>query len=237
MQILIVDDEPLAREELRYLLEQNQLVTEVFEADSVESAQKVLLQKSFDLIYLDIELGEESGFSLAKKLKEISKRPRIIFATAYNQYALEAFEVNALDYVLKPFDQKRIDQSLEKVVNFMPVEKNSAYNNSQVISVTSDDKTAIIKKSDIIYVYTESGHLNLVTRNKVFKSRQTLLHFASLLNPKEFMQVHRSFVVNIAEVVMVEPSFNNTYQLTMSNQEKVPVARSYVNKMKFALNM
>lgn len=236
MQILIVDDEPLAREELHYLLEQNKLVTGIAEADSVESAQKELLQQNFDLIYLDIELGEESGFVLAKKLKEISCRPRIIFATAYNQYALDAFEVNAIDYILKPFEQKRVNQSLEKVVSFIS-EKTSISQNNQLISITTDDKTAIIKKDDIILVYVEAGYLKLVTKQKTFKSRQTLMHFASLLEPQKFMQVHRSFIINIDEIVMAEPSFNNTYQLTMSNQEKVPVARSYVNKMKLSLNM
>lgn len=236
MQILIVDDEPLAREELRYLLEQNKLVTGIAEADSVESAQKELLQQNFDLIYLDIELGEESGFVLAKKLKEISRRPRIIFATAYNQYALDAFEVNAIDYILKPFDQKRVNQSLEKVASFIS-ESTPISQGNQLISITTDDKTAIIKKSDIIFVYVEAGYLNLVTKQKTYKSRQTLMHFASLLEPQKFMQVHRSFIINIDEIVMAEPSFNNTYQLTMSNQEKVPVARSYVNKMKSALNM
>lgn len=236
MQILIVDDEPLAREELRYLLEQNKLVTGIAEADSVESAQKELLQQNFDLIYLDIELGEESGFVLAKKLKEISRRPRIIFATAYNQYALDAFEVNAIDYILKPFDQKRVNQSLEKVASFIS-ESTPISQDNQLISITTDDKTAIIKKADIILVYVEAGYLNLVTKQKTYKSRQTLMHFASLLEPQKFMQVHRSFIINIDEIVMAEPSFNNTYQLTMSNQEKVPVARSYVNKMKSALNM
>lgn len=234
MRILIVDDEPLAREELRFLLEQNKLVNSIDEADSVESAFSRVEKKNYDVIFLDIELGEKSGFVLAEKIKTISVRPQIIFATAYNQYALDAFEVNAADYVLKPFNKNRIDQALQKI-SVVP-EKMQAINNNR-ISITTDDKTKVLKKDQIIYVYTENGVLQVITKEGTLSTKQTLSHFMQVLDPQKFMQVHRSFLVNIDEVQMTEPSFNNTYLMTMSNGNKVPVARTYVNQMKKSLGM
>ncbi|GKQ42340.1 DNA-binding response regulator [Companilactobacillus sp. RD055328] len=233
MQILVVDDEPLAREELQFLLNKNKLVNNVAEVDNIDDAYTMIEKNNYDVIFLDIELGEKNGFTLADKINSISKRPQIIFATAYNQYALNAFEVNAIDYVLKPFDEKRINQSLEKV-NLL-INKHQVNNNR--IAITNDDKTTVLKKENIIYVSVDSGVLNVVTADGTFTTKQTLVHFMESLGSNKFMQVYRSFVINVDEVVMTEPSFNSTYQLTMSNGDKIPVARTYVNDMREALGM
>lgn len=236
MQILIVDDEPLAREELRYLLEQNQHVSQIFEAADIATAQRQLMNQQVDLVFLDIQLGADNGFTLAKRLKDISARPRIIFATAYDQYALDAFNANALDYILKPFEQSRVDEAIQKGLSTQQKAPNFQDHNPR-ISITSEDKTNIINKTDIIYASVEQGALIIQTTSARYQTRQTLVHLQNQLDPHRFMQVHRSYIVNLDQVSQTEPSFNHTYELTMVNGDKIPVGRAYVAAMKTALGM
>ena len=114
MHVLIVDDDPLAREELSYLVSQHPQVTSVAEADSVAEAMEEMMDQKPDLLFLDIHLTDESGFDLAEKLTHLKKAPYLVFATAYDQYALKAFQVNAKDYILKPFEEEKITQVIEK---------------------------------------------------------------------------------------------------------------------------
>ena len=114
MRVLIVDDEPLARDELAYLLGKCEGVSAITQADSIEEALGTMLEDPVDLIFLDIHLTNESGLSLAAKINKLKKPPMIIFATAYDDYAVKAFELNATDYVLKPFELDRIQQAVKK---------------------------------------------------------------------------------------------------------------------------
>ena len=114
MRVLIVDDEPLARDELAYLLGQCEGVSAIAQAESIEEALGAMLEEPMDLIFLDIHLTNESGLSLAGKINKIKNPPMIIFATAYDDYAVKAFELNATDYVLKPFELERIQQAVKK---------------------------------------------------------------------------------------------------------------------------
>ena len=117
MKVLIVDDEPLARDELSYLLEQNDLIDEINEADGINSAREEVANNRPDLIFLDIQLDDGSGMAFAKSLKKKRNCPYIVFATAYDQYALDAFEADAIDYVLKPFEAERINDAVKRVVD------------------------------------------------------------------------------------------------------------------------
>lgn len=114
MKVALIDDEPLARMELSYLLHQTQEVEQILEGDSIEDAFQLLLTDQPDVLFLDIHLTDESGIDLAKRLTKIPNPPLIIFATAYDNHALEAFEVNALDYVLKPFEETRVRVAVQK---------------------------------------------------------------------------------------------------------------------------
>src|SRR5699024_8482462 len=114
MHALIVDDEPLARNELSYLLKQTDEISAIEEADSIEEALEKLLQEKIDIAFLDIHLTEESGLTLADKMNQMTNPPIIVFATAYDEYAIEAFERDARDYLLKPFEQKRVKQTVQR---------------------------------------------------------------------------------------------------------------------------
>lgn len=115
LKVFIVDDEPLARDELAYLLRRTKEADIVGEADNVASALEQIKSIEADVIFLDIQLADESGMEIAQKLIELDHRPEIVFATAYDDYALKAFDLNAADYILKPFDEIRVQQTIEKL--------------------------------------------------------------------------------------------------------------------------
>ena len=242
MKVLIVDDEPLAREELHYLLEQNEQVDEITEADGVMEAKKAISQHHPDLVFLDIQLGDGSGMTFAKQLKKQADCPYIVFATAYDQYALDAFEANAVDYVLKPFEQDRINETIARVAKL-----NSAVHPAETVanqqqknprmSITSEERTIVLQKRNILYIQAENGSVHLYTTERQFSSKQTLRSIINQLDPHRFIRVHRSFVVNLNQVKELQPSFNHTYELTLAGGSKVPVSRSYVNATKQALGM
>ncbi|CUS25457.1 response regulator [Paucilactobacillus oligofermentans DSM 15707 = LMG 22743] len=236
MNVLIVDDEALAREELVFLVKDNVKISSVHEADTIDSAFRIISEFKIDLLFLDIQLGNENGFDLADDLKERKNAPKIIFATAYDQYALDAFNASAVDYVLKPFEQERINEAIDKVSEIEPVRDLTRITNPR-ISITEDEKTAVILKNDIIAAYVENGDLIVNTTQRLFRTKQTLVKFAESLDREHFLQVHRSYLVNLDKIASVEPSFNHTYELTMNDGSKIPVSRSFIAEMKRALSM
>lgn len=240
MKVLIVDDEPLARDELSYLLEQNELIGEISEADGVNSARDEIAKHHPDLVFLDIQLDDGSGMAFAKSLKKDPLAPYVVFATAYDQYALDAFEADAIDYVLKPFEQERINDAVKRVAKLV-----SAHNEEQIsdqqrnprISLTNEDRTIVIQKRNILYIQAQDGKTVVHTEEQEIRSKQTLNSIISLLDPKRFIRVHRGFVVNLNKVHELQPSFNHTYELTMADGSKVPVSRSFVTATKQALGV
>ncbi|CCG90465.1 LytR/AlgR family response regulator transcription factor [Pediococcus pentosaceus] len=242
MKILIVDDEPLARSELDFLLRNNPLVDSVSEAEGVTEAKQKLMTDQPDLMFLDIRLDDGNGMSFAKFLKKEEKlRPYIVFATSYDQYALDAFDVNATDYILKPFEKDRIDETLKRVDRIL--KKPEALVNSDMcknprLSVTVDERTIIIKKSDILYLEAQNGNVLIYTKNlPLISSKQTLINLEKQLDPEQFLRVHRSFLVNLDMILEFQPSFNHTYELTLINGTKITVSRSYVAKTKKVLGI
>lgn len=245
MNILIVDDEPLSRSELSYLLKQNITVAKVTEAEGIKDALSILLTQKIDLIFLDISLNEENGFTLAKELKQLVNPPLVIFATAYDKYAIQAFDINAIDYVLKPFEQTRINQALKKantaLLNREQLHKedNTApKNTADFITLTADEKTAVIKTKDIVSATVENGLLTITTNaNRNFVSHETLSWIKKQLDPQKFIQVHRSAIVCLEYIREIQPWFNHTFVLILTNNERVPVGRSFIKDLKQRLNM
>lgn len=122
MKVLIVDDEPLAREELHYLIQGNSEVTEILEADGIFMAEEQVKSEHPDMVFLDIKLSDGNGMALAEKIKSFDNSPHIVFATAYDSYALDAFEADAVDYILKPFSAKRVNEAIMRVAKLISPE-------------------------------------------------------------------------------------------------------------------
>ncbi|WP_267202251.1 LytR/AlgR family response regulator transcription factor [Limosilactobacillus kribbianus] len=243
MKVLIVDDEPLAREELHYLVEQNPQVDAIYEAEGVTEARKIVASQHPQLMFLDIQLTDGSGMALAESLKNLPNRPYIVFATAYDQYALDAFDADAIDYLLKPFSQERVNDAIKRVQKItaaapqQPAQSSSIQENPR-LSLTNDERTIIIQKTAILYIQAQGGEtvVSAVGGHQI-TSKQTLTNLLKQLNPAQFIRVHRSFAVNLNMVSELEPSFNHTYELTLKDDSKVPVSRSYVAAVKQALGL
>lgn len=249
MKVLIADDEMLSRKELAYMIKDNPLVDSIVEADSAEEAAKQIASDSnIDMVFMDIQLGDGNGITLGKEIAANGYRPRVVFATAYDQYALDAFDANAVDYVLKPFEQARVDAAIQRVADSLGAANVDADDDEdeQVdqtqqknprLSISEGDKTKVINKNNIIYATVENGSLSIRTKEHKYVTRQTMNKFVDLLDPQTFLRVHRSYIINLNQVRGAEPGFNHTYELTMSDGSKVPVGRSYISDMKKALGM
>lgn len=239
MHTLIVDDEPLARNELAYLLEQCPEVAEIKEADSIEEAIDVLIEHKIELVFLDIHLTEESGLTLASKLNHLKRPPIIIFATAYDEYAIQAFELNARDYVLKPFSLDRIQQAVRKayqsfIAKSSPTtQKIPETSVEDTIPIQTEERIFLLNVSSIVSVSINKGEVYLDTEEKTYTIHDTLNAWEEKLALySSFIRVHRSFIINQTKISEIQPWFNHTYQLTMVNQMKIPVSRSYMKLFK-----
>lgn len=243
MKVLIIDDEPLALSELRFLLDKQSNVDQVVEADGVTAAKQQLAKEAPDMMFLDIRLEDGNGMAFAKQLKERPDCPYIVFATAYDQYALDAFEAQAVDYVMKPFEQGQIDEAVNRVQKLLDRSARtpggrqvSQQNANPRLSLSSDDRTFVVQKTAIYYIEAVKGKTKVVTDREIISS-QALKKLYAQLDPGQFLQVHRSYIVNLNQVREVQPSFNQTYVLTLENGAKVPVSRSYVAAVKLALGI
>ncbi|WP_320165151.1 LytTR family transcriptional regulator DNA-binding domain-containing protein [uncultured Trichococcus sp.] len=239
MRVLIVDDEPLARDELAYLLGQCEGVSAVAQADSIEEALGTMLEEPVDLIFLDIHLTNESGLSLAGKINKLKKPPLIIFATAYDDYAVKAFELNATDYVLKPFELERIQQAVKKAYGQYqkgqikelesPKQNDAGF---QVLPIQMDERIYMLQVPEIIAIGVENGETTIYTKNMTYIIHEPLSALERKIGGHPFLRVHRAFLINLKEIKEIQPWFNHTFQLTMSNGLKVPVSRSYMKDFK-----
>ena len=240
MRVLIVDDEPLARDELAYLLGKCEGVSAVAQADSIEEALGLMLEETVDLIFLDIHLTNESGLSLAGKINKLKKPPLIIFATAYDDYAVKAFELNATDYVLKPFELERIQQADKKAYgqqqkheriggSELPKQQDAGL---QVLPIQMDERIYMLQVPEIIAIGVENGETTIYTKNMTYIIHEPLSALEKKIGGHPFLRVHRAFLINLKEIKEIQPWFNHTFQLTMSNGLKVPVISSYMKDFK-----
>ncbi|EEL48270.1 Sensory transduction protein lytT [Bacillus cereus Rock3-44] len=235
----------LARDELKYLLQRTKEVSVIDEADCVEDALEKLMGNKPDLVFLDIQLSDDSGFEIANILKKMKNPPAIVFATAYDQYALQAFEVDALDYILKPFDEERILQTLKKYKKRQQseTEKKPDMKVSDVttemhkLALPIEESIVLVNIEDIVYVGLVDGRVTVKTIKETYVTHDTLVILEKKLPQMTFMRVHRGFIVNINHISEVQPWFNSTYNLTMKDNSKVPVSRTYAKELKKLLRI
>lgn len=237
MHVLIVDDEPLAREELHYLVSRHDKITSISEADSVSDALSKMMDTKTDILFLDIHLTNESGFELAEKLLTLKEPPYLIFATAYDDYALKAFQVNANDYLLKPFEEEKVLKILDKAVltkELLQGKKITTKKETPIeaIPIQGEDRIFLVHPDDIYLISVEDRELSIHTQTEVYQTSGTLSGIEKKLPAESFLKTHRSYILNTAKVQEIQPWFNNTLQVTLDNNLKVPVSRSYIKSLK-----
>ncbi len=236
VKAFIVEDERLAREKFFSMLEKFEEIQIVGEADNIKTAASLIETLNPDILFLDIELGGESGFSL---LEHIDPKIKIIFVTAYDKYAIRAFEVNAVDYLLKPVKQKRLDETIKRITGDQTKEDENKklFKYDDYIFISESSKSGFIKISDIVCITASTPYSNFTTINKknvlVLKP---LKEWEERLPASAFVRVHRNSIINMNYVEEAEKWFNYTFRLHLKHlNDPVLVSRRYSKKLKSML--
>ncbi|WP_203249081.1 LytR/AlgR family response regulator transcription factor [Sporosarcina beigongshangi] len=239
IRTLIVDDERYAREELTYLLGKFPGIQVVGEAESGEAAILKALQLQPDVVFLDVEMPKMNGMEVAKTLVELKKVPLIIFATAYPQFAAEAFRINAVDYLLKPYDEEQLKQTIERIDKMLhPVLPADKTEKPGKLAVETGGEIDYILPQDILYIFRDDKVTKIITQTEDYDVRTTLKELESRLEPFSFFRIHKGYLVNLKYVSRLTPWFNGAYQLELEGlDEKLSVSRNYVKDLRQRLEL
>lgn len=236
LKAMIVDDEAPARSELRFLLDELGQTEVVAEAASVREAIEKMKDYPCDVIFLDVNMPEATGLKLAEALQHLKYPPAVVFVTAYSEYALEAFKVNAVDYLVKPVETDRLSQAIARVRESVSLHMQAQ--KSERISVEKGGKKILIAIEKIRYVMARDDYAYLQTDTDRFFSTVSLAQLEKRLDGHGFFRVHRGYLVNLAMVEEVEPVTGGTLLLTLNGvEDKIPVSRRRVSALKKALGI
>lgn len=237
LRAMIVDDEAPARSELRFLLEQTGKIASIAEASSVRTAIEMLMENRVDVVFLDISMPGASGLQLAEALHKLKNPPSIVFVSAYSDHAVEAFDVDAVDYLLKPVEEARLDQAIEKVLARTKPQTESKVTIER-IPVEKGGRKVLIPVDQIRYIMAKDDYSCIFTDDDRFLSATSLAQFEAKLCDFGFFRVHRRYIVNLACVEDVETIPSGAIQLGITGMEdRVPVSRRRVVPLKKALSL
>ncbi|NLC76423.1 MAG: response regulator transcription factor [Clostridia bacterium] len=249
LKALIVDDEYPARKELRYLLEQHQDIQVVGEATNAYEALELVAALDYAVLFLDIDMPGFTGLELAKHIRDTGKSPCVVFITAHEEFALDAFSVDAVDYLLKPIDSKRLAKTIQKIREIISLkatapkpqeaERKTGPGNLGLIPVEYQGKTILLDEENIIYVHASNDYTFIKTAKDKYLTRFTLKELEQRLDPKRFYRCHRSYLVNIKRTKEVIPLYNGTLILIVDDAEKseVPVSRAQAKRIRQLLGI
>ena len=246
MKAIIVEDEFLAQEELKYLINAHSSIQLEGSFDDGLDVLKYLQHHQVDAIFLDINIPSLDGVLLAQNISKFAHRPYIIFITAYKEHAAEAFEIEAFDYILKPYHAARIVTMLQKLeahfrrdrqaASELPVaggEQPGAARHSHSINLIKDERIIVTDINDIYYAAAQEKVTLVYTRREAFTMPMNITEFCSRLPDEFFFRCHRSYCVNLSKIREIVPWFNNTYILRLSDLPfEVPVSRSKVKEFR-----
>lgn len=237
MKAIIVEDEFLAQQELSWLIKQHSPIAVEAVFDDGLDVLKYLQDHRVDVIFLDINIPSLDGVMLAKNISQFAHKPLIVFITAYKNHAIEAFELDAFDYILKPYHESRIVSMLQKLHAAWLQQQHSAPPESRTapmtINLMKDKRIIVTNIHDIYYAESHEKLTFVYTRRDEFVMSMNITEFCSRLPQAYFFRCHRSYCVNISKIREIEPWFNNTYILKLSDLEfQVPVSRSKVREFR-----
>ncbi|MEW6698163.1 MAG: LytR/AlgR family response regulator transcription factor [Bacillota bacterium] len=238
MRIVVVDDEAPARDELVYLLKQHADLEVVAQADDAHTALQSLRKERPDVVFLDISMPGGDGLEVARKLGAMTDPPLVVFATAYDRYALEAFEVNAVDYLLKPFSEQRVAETIDKLRRLVNQRKTGHHPLQTKIAVSDEDLITLLDPEEIVYAGRQGRAVIIKTSDKEYMVNYTLQGLEQRLDRISFFRPHHGFLVNVNKIEKIEPAFHG-YQLVMKDNisSRVPMSRSGMKEMKRLLGI
>ncbi|HEX2630519.1 MAG TPA: response regulator [Chitinophagaceae bacterium] len=249
MKVVIIDDEPLARSIVREYLQKHPQLEIMQECNDGFEGVKAIQQHQPDLVFLDIQMPKINGFEM---LELIEQPPAVIFATAFDEYAIRAFEAHAIDYLLKPFNQERFDKAIAKWS-----EKNTAAANATTEKATQDlletasqspsqsnrivvkngSKIKIIPVHDVQYLEAADDYVKVHTGEGYFLKNKTMNHFEQVLDGQQFVRSHRSYIVNVQQITRIDPYEKDNHVAILKSGVKVPVSRSGYVKLRGVLGL
>lgn len=241
---LIIDDERLAREELKSLLKDYHEIEIIDEAKNGEEGIEKIKEYKPDLIFLDINMPGMNGFEMIKHLEEI---PRVIFVTAYDEYALKAFEVNALDYILKPVDPERMREAVQKLSagedDFVSTQQTTTSRKDRILSVNDrvfikdGEKCWFIELSKVRMMESDGNYVKVYFDNFRPLILRSLNSFEERLDPEFFFRANRKFIINLQWVSSIENWFNGGLQVELKEGEKVEISRRQAIRFKELMSL
>lgn len=239
IRTLIADDEMYSRDELKHLLNSFPSIQVVGEAETGEAAVMKALQLHPDVVFLDVEMPKMNGMEAARSLMELKKAPLIVFATAYPQFAAEAFRYEAVDYLLKPYDEVQLKDTIQRVEkHFLAPKEQEAGKMTGKLAVEGDGEIFYLDPKDILYISREEKFSKIITKSKEYETKTPLKELESRLLPYSFFRIHKSYLVNLDYVTRLTPWFNGAYQLEIEGwDEMLSVSRNYVKALRTQLEL
>lgn len=246
IKIVIVEDEKISNDELKYIVSKDKRVKVIGQAYDGISALELIQDEEPEIVFIDINIPGKSGVELAEKLKAMLPDTILIFITAYKNYAIKAFELKIYDYILKPYDDERIMESLNcalstvinrnenEIINI--IDKLDNTRNLKRIPCENNGRIILIDVNKIFFCYSEGEKNYVKTNEEIYYTTKTLQELSDKAN---FFRCHRSYIVNLEKVREVYSWFNGTYKLIVDNKEcdEIPVSRSHVKEVKMALGL
>lgn len=244
-KVIIIDDEPLARSIVREFLEKHPHLEVVQECGDGFEGVKAIQQHQPDLVFLDIQMPKITGFEM---LELIEQPPAVIFTTAFDEFAIRAFESHAVDYLLKPFNQERFDKALtkwaeqkaalsEKATRDLVESAGLSPSQSQRIVVKTGSKIKIIPVHEVFYLEAADDYVKIHTAEGYFLKNKTMGHFEQSLDGEQFVRSHRSYIVNVQQITRIDPYEKDNHVAVLRSGAKVPVSRNGYGKLKEVLGL
>ena len=243
-KVIIIDDEPLARMVVAEYLQKFPELEIASECNDGFEGVKAIQQNKPDLIFLDIQMPKINGFEM---LELIDEPPAVIFTTAFDEFAIKAFEAHAIDYLLKPFSQERFDKAIQKWKeqktdsrkNTEELLETASQSPSQTqrIVVKNGSKIKIIPIQDVFYLEAADDYVKVHTQEGNFLKNKTMNHFEKTLDPQQFVRSHRSYIVNVQQITRIDPYEKDNHIAILKSGAKVPVSRNGYAKLRMVLGL
>ncbi|MCW3082874.1 MAG: DNA-binding response regulator [Bacteroidetes bacterium] len=245
---IIIDDEPLARSIIAEYLQTHTDIELVTECNDGFEGIKSITQHQPDLIFLDIQMPKINGFEM---LELLTTTPSVIFTTAFDEYAIKAFETNAIDYLLKPFNKDRFDAALEKwrskagasadttashFQHFMQHTEKQPEERNRIV-VKNGAEIRIVPAEDICYIEAYDDYVKIFTKDSYYLKKKTMNYYEQVLDPAIFFRTHRSFIINIHQLTKIESLEKNSYIAILKNDKRIPISRTSYSKLKETLGL
>jgi two-component system LytT family response regulator len=245
MKAIIIDDEPLARSVVKEYLQKHPELELMQECGDGFEGIKAIQQHQPDLIFLDIQMPKITGFEMLELLEQ---PPSVIFTTAFDEYAIKAFEAHAIDYLLKPFNQERFDKAISKWSEQRSIVKDRSTQDllesasmspsqNQRIVVKNGSKIKIIPVQDVFYLEAADDYVKIHTSEGYFLKNKTMNHFEQSLDKDQFVRSHRSYIVNIQQITRIDPYEKDNHVALLRSGAKVPVSRNGYVRLREVLGL